>query len=90
MRDFLLQSSGPSFSFSSVEIGSLHPSPIWREKKVLMTRVMHSGADELEVKRRTYVPSMHRKHSSNRGGGRIHGRNSGAVYRQVQKIVQSE
>jgi hypothetical protein len=53
-------------------------------------QVMHSRADELEVQRRTYVPSMHRKHSSNARRSRIHGRNSGGVHRQVQKIVQSE
>jgi len=33
---------------------------------------------------------MHRKHSSNRRRSRIHGRNSGGVHRQVQKILQSE
>lgn len=50
-------------------------------------KVMHSGADELEVQN---VPSMHRKHSSNGRRSRIHGRNSGGVHRQVQKIFQSE
>src|SRR5258705_10718335 len=33
---------------------------------------------------------MHRKHSSDGRRGRIHGRNSGGVHRQVQKIFQSE
>src|SRR5882724_9277866 len=33
---------------------------------------------------------MHRKRSSDGRGGRIHGRNSGGVHRQVQKIFQSE
>ena len=36
------------------------------------------------------MPSMHRKHSSNGRRSRIHGRNSGGVHRQVQKIFQSE
>src|ERR1035437_2553402 len=33
---------------------------------------------------------MHRKHSSNGRRSRIHGRNSGGLHRQVQKIFQSE
>src|SRR5579864_7423279 len=33
---------------------------------------------------------MHRKHSSNGRRSRIHGRNSGGVHRQVQKIFRSE
>jgi hypothetical protein len=43
-----------------------------------------------EVWRRTYVPSMHRKHSNNGHRSRIHGRNPGGVHRQVQEIFQSE
>jgi hypothetical protein len=38
----------------------------------------------------THVPSMHRKHSSNRRRSRIHGRNSGGVHGQVQPAFQSE
>src|SRR4030088_952720 len=33
---------------------------------------------------------MHRKHSCNGRRSRIHGRNSGGVHRQIQKIFQSE
>src|SRR5689334_3257969 len=40
------------------------------------------------LQRVTYVPSMHRKHSSN--GGRVRGRNSGALHRQLQNNFQSE
>src|SRR5229473_6308502 len=43
-----------------------------------------------ELRGGTYVPSMHRKHSSNGRRSRIHGRNSGGVHRQVQRIFQSE
>ncbi len=52
--------------------------------------VYHTYSGLLEVQGGTYVPSMHRKHSSNGGRGRIHGRNSGGVHRQVQGIFQSE
>src|SRR5580700_94088 len=38
----------------------------------------------------TYVPSMHRKHSSDGRRSRIHGRNSSGVHRPVQKVFQSE
>src|SRR6202030_2108309 len=37
-----------------------------------------------------YVPSMHRKHSSNGRRSRIHGRNPGGVHRQAQTILQSD
>src|SRR5580692_11633582 len=37
-----------------------------------------------------YVPSMHRKRSSDGRRSGIHGRNSGGVHRQIQKIFQSE
>src|SRR5260370_41112715 len=43
-----------------------------------------------ELRGGTYVPSMHRKHSSNGRRSRIHGRNSGGVHRQIQKVFQGE
>jgi hypothetical protein len=55
----------------------------------MTTQVMHSGADELEVQRRD-ICAQHRKHSSNGRRSRIHGRHSGGVHRQGQKIFQSE
>jgi hypothetical protein len=54
------------------------------------TRVMRSGADDQKFRGGTYVPSMHRSHSSNGRRSRIHRRNSGGVHRQVQKSFQSE
>jgi predicted dithiol-disulfide oxidoreductase (DUF899 family) len=38
----------------------------------------------------TYVPSMHRKHSSDGCRSRIHGRNPRGLHRQVQKLFQSD
>jgi NAD(P)-dependent dehydrogenase (short-subunit alcohol dehydrogenase family) len=52
--------------------------------------VTPAAANDSEEQRRRYVPSMHRKHSINGRRSRIHGRSSGAVYRQVQKTFQSE
>src|SRR5580700_450121 len=37
-----------------------------------------------------YVSSMHRKRSSDGRRSGIHGRNSGGVHRQIQKISQGE
>src|SRR5580704_3268916 len=37
-----------------------------------------------------YVPSMHRKRSSDGRRSGIHGRNSGGVHRQIQRIFQGE
>src|ERR1700730_9194983 len=37
-----------------------------------------------------YVPSMHRKRSGDGRRSGIHGRNSGGVHRQIQKIFQGE
>ncbi len=55
-------------------------------KTILITgtvcRYASAAANELEVHRGTYVPSMHRKHSSNGRRSRIHRRNAGGVYRQ--------
>ena len=50
-----------------------------------MSFAEQEGAHELEVERRTYVPSMHLKRSSNGRRSRIDGRNSGGVHRQVEK-----
>jgi hypothetical protein len=46
--------------------------------------------EEYKFKGVTYVPSMHRKHSSNGRRRRIHRWNSGGLHRQVQKVFQSE
>jgi len=51
------------------------------------------AVDEIEARAGrgwTYVPNMHRKHSSNGRWSRIHGRNSVGVHRQVQTILQSD
>src|SRR5580658_5568506 len=37
-----------------------------------------------------YVPSMHRKRSSDGRRSGIHRRNSGGIHRQIQEIFQSE
>src|ERR1700685_3390201 len=63
------------------------PALTSRQHKRRSARKRASGADELELRGGTYVPSMHRKHSSNGRPSRIHGRNSGRMHRQVQKIL---
>src|SRR6266568_802116 len=68
--------------------GALEQPRRWSASSQLSCRATQRKLRELRGG--TYVPSMHRKHSSNGRRSRIHGRNSGGVHRQVQRIFQSE
>src|SRR5580700_740042 len=54
------------------------------------TRLEDRETRKIEFRGGTYVPRMHRNHSSDGRRSWIHGRNSGGVHRQVQKSSQSE
>jgi len=57
-----------------------------------LCRQIHFSTDEFRywIGALGGTPSMHRKHSISGRRSRNHGRNSGGVYRQVQKIFQNE
>src|SRR4029077_10493281 len=75
---------------SPVIIVEAAPAEIFAARMRPRTETLKALRPCLESRAGEYVPSMHRKHSSNGCWSRIHWRNSGGLHRQVQKIFQNE